>query len=81
MKLIYRIVIRISLLLTLVLGVWAVFFYMAMMDEVNDARLLTIATERMVHYDPTTVISEAEMNRRLGITAEDLADFDEVDIE
>ena len=36
MKLIYRIVIRISLLLTLVLGVWAVFFYMAMMDEVND---------------------------------------------
>ena len=81
MKLIYRIVIRISLLLTLVLGVWAVFFYMAMMDEVNDARLLTIATERMVHYDPATVISEAEMNRRLGITAEDLADFDEVDIE
>jgi hypothetical protein len=51
------------------------------MDEVNDARLLTIATERMVHYDPATVISEAEMNRRLGITAEDLADFDEVDIE
>ena len=36
MKLIYRIVIRISLLLTLVLGAWAVFFYMAMMDEVND---------------------------------------------
>ena len=51
------------------------------MDEVNDARLLTIATERMVDHDPATVISEAEMNRRLGITAEDLADFDEVDIE
>ena len=42
--------------------------YVRLMDEVNDARLLTIATERMV-------------NRRLGITAEDLADFDEVDIE
>ena len=55
--------------------------YVRLMDEVNDARLLTIATERMVHYDPATVISEAEMNRRLGITAEDLADFDEVDIE
>ena len=50
--------------------------YVRLMDEVNDARLLTIATERMA-----TVISEAEMNRRLGITAEDLADFDEVDIE
>ena len=36
MKLIYRIIIRISLLLTLVLGVWAFFFYMAMMDEIND---------------------------------------------
>lgn len=36
MKLIYRIVIRISFVLTLVLGVWAVFFYIAMMDEVND---------------------------------------------
>ena len=55
--------------------------YVRLMDEVNDARLLTIATERMVHYDPATVISETEMNRRLGITAEDLADFDEVDIE
>ena len=42
---------------------------------------MTIATERMVHYDPATVISETEMNRRMGITAEDLADFDEVDIE
>ena len=54
--------------------------YVRLMDEVNDARLLTIATERRVDY-PATVISEAEMNRRLGITAEDLADFDEVDIE
>lgn len=36
MKLIYRIIIRLSLALTLVLGVWAVFFYIAMMDEVND---------------------------------------------
>ena len=49
--------------------------YVRLMDEVNDA------TERMVHYDPATVISESEMNRRMGITAENLADFDEVDIE
>ena len=51
------------------------------MDEVNDARLLAVATERMAHYDPSTLISEEEMNRRLGVTAADLADFDEVDIE
>lgn len=36
MKLIYRIVIRLSLTLMLVLGAWAVFFYIAMIDEVND---------------------------------------------
>lgn len=55
--------------------------YVRLMDEVNDARLLAVATERMAHYDPSTLISEDEMNRRLGITAADLADFDEVDIE
>ena len=55
--------------------------YVRLMDEVNDARLLAVATERMAHYDPSTLISEEEMNRRLGMTAADLADFDEVDIE
>ena len=55
--------------------------YVRLMDEVNDARLLAVATERMAHYDSSTLISEEEMNRRLGVTAADLADFDEVDIE
>lgn len=55
--------------------------YVRLMDEVNDARLLAVATERMAHYDPSTLISEEKMNRRLGVTATDLADFDEVDIE
>lgn len=36
MKLLYRIVIRISLVLTLVLSAWAVLFYFAIIDEVND---------------------------------------------
>ena len=34
MKLIYRIIIRIALMLTVVLGAWAVFFYIAVIDEV-----------------------------------------------
>lgn len=55
--------------------------YVRLMDEVNDARLLAVATERMAHYDPSALIPEEEMNRRLGVTAADLADFDEVDIE
>ncbi len=36
MKLIYRFVIRIALILTVVLGAWAMFFYIAVIDEVND---------------------------------------------
>ena len=36
MKLIYRIIIRIALRLTVVVGEWAVFFYIALIDEVNE---------------------------------------------
>lgn len=36
MKLIYRMMTRIAMLLVIVLGVWSVFFYVAVIDEVND---------------------------------------------
>lgn len=55
--------------------------YIRLTDEVNDARLLAIATERMSHYDPSTIISDNEINRRLGITEKDLADYDEVELD
>jgi PHD/YefM family antitoxin component YafN of YafNO toxin-antitoxin module len=55
--------------------------YTQLMDEVNDARLLAIAAERLEHYDPAQLISAEEMDRRLGITEADLADYDEVEIE
>mgnify|MGYP004564550773 FL=1 len=51
------------------------------MDELNDARLLAVASERMAHFDPTSLISEEEMNLSLGISDNDLTGFDEVDIE
>ena len=55
--------------------------YVSLINEVNDARLLAIASERMSHFDPSATISETEMNRRLGITEKDLIGFDEVEIE
>lgn len=55
--------------------------YVRLMDELNDARLLAVASERMAHFDPSTLISEEEMNRRLGVTDDDLAGFDDVEIE
>ena len=36
MKLVYYITFRVSIALTLILTVWAIFFYVAMIDEVND---------------------------------------------
>ncbi len=36
MKLIYHIIIRLSILLGVILPIWAIFFYIAMIDEVND---------------------------------------------
>lgn len=36
MKLIYRILIRLSLILTVILAVWGFFFYTAIIDEIND---------------------------------------------
>ena len=52
-----------------------------MMDAINDYLLLSTATERMSRFDPDTLISEEEMDRRLGIRPDDLKDFEEVEIE
>ena len=53
----------------------------SLINELNDARLLAVASERMAHFDPASLISEEEMNLRLGISDNDLAGFDEIDIE
>ena len=55
--------------------------YVRLMDEVNDARLLAIASERMANYNPSTLIPEEKVWERLGITQEDLDSIGEVEIE
>ena len=55
--------------------------YVSLMDEVNDARLLAAAVQRMEHFDPATLVSADVVNQELGITEEDLADADEVELE
>ena len=55
--------------------------YVRLMDELNDARLLAVASERMAHYDPSKLISEVEMNCGLGVTEDDLKAFESVAIE
>lgn len=55
--------------------------YVEIMDTINDYLLLTMAVERMSSYDPETLISEDDMDKRLGITQEDLDSIGEVEFE
>ena len=49
--------------------------YVSLMDEVNDARLLNIAAERITQYKPESMLSEAELKKKLGITDEELYEY------
>lgn len=55
--------------------------YIRLMDEVNDARLLSIATQRMGEYDPSKTISGDQLYSEFGITREILDSCGEVEIE
>ena len=51
------------------------------MDDLNDYLLLTMAVERMSSYDPSTLVSEEDVDRRLGITQVELDSIGEVEFE
>lgn len=55
--------------------------YVSLMDEINDARLLALAVQRMEHFNPAALVSAEEVYQELGIKEEDLADADEVELE
>ena len=55
--------------------------YMSLIDEVNDARLLTMASERMAKADPSAFVSAEHLYEELGITQDALDAVGEVDIE
>ena len=55
--------------------------YLRIMDELNDARLAALATERVLRLDPSTLIPEEKVWERLGITDDDLAMAPEVEFE
>ena len=55
--------------------------YIEIMDTINDYLLLTMAVERMSSYDSNTLISEEEMDKRLGITQEEIDAAQEVEFE
>lgn len=55
--------------------------YIQLIDEVNDARLLTMAADRMAKADPSSFISAEQLYADMGITRADLDEIGEVDIE
>lgn len=52
-----------------------------MADEINDAKLLNMANERMEKIDISQAIPTEDVYKKLGITEEDLADCKDVNIE
>ena len=55
--------------------------YVRLMDEVNDARLLLLASERLGKLDASAVIPEEQVWQELGITQAELDAVGEVELE
>ena len=55
--------------------------YVSLMDEVNDARLTALALKRLENITDSTLVSAETVNSELGISEEELADADEVELE
>lgn len=55
--------------------------YVKIMDEVNDARLLSLANERMQNFNSANLIPSEALYKELGITKEDLDAIGEVEFE
>ena len=55
--------------------------YVKLMDEVNDARLLSLANERMQNFNSANLIPSEALYKELGITKEDLDAIGEVEFE
>ncbi len=55
--------------------------YIRLIDEVNEARLLAMATARMAKADPSSFVPADQLYAELGITPGQLDEIGEVDIE
>lgn len=52
--------------------------YIRLLDEANDAKLLSAATERMSHFDPNTLITQEQVDQELGFTPSDYENTDDI---
>ncbi len=55
--------------------------YLDLMEEVENARLLSLADRRLQNYEPAAASTLDEVKAKFGITDEELAQIDEAEIE
>lgn len=55
--------------------------YIHLLDEVNDARLLATATQRMSAFNSSTVISQEQVDREFGFSPADYEETDGIEFE
>lgn len=55
--------------------------YIRLLDEVNDARLMAVATERMTNFDPSTLVSQEQVDKELGFSSSDYENTDGIEFE
>ncbi len=55
--------------------------YVKLMDEVNDARLLLMANERLKKYSSLKAVSQEDALKELNIDEKDLTGWEDVEIE
>ena len=55
--------------------------YIRLLDEINDARLLTIAAERMSHFNPSTLVSQEQVDQEFGFSPSDYENIDDIEFE
>ena len=55
--------------------------YIRDQEELEELRLLVMAQERLSHYDPAALVSQKEIDRKYGITEDDLEGYEEVEFE
>ena len=55
--------------------------YIQLLDEVNNARLLAAATERMSHFHSSDLISQEQVDQEFGFSPSDYENTDDIEFE
>lgn len=55
--------------------------YIALLDQIEDIKLLQLANERLSHFDFNTLITQEEIDRKYGFKPEDYSNVDDIEFE